>query len=172
MTRRRFFSPGQLSLVESATDRAEELTGDFFRLGRFGPDRYLYEVVTARHLSNRERVQGVFAHLVRYRRVEPGPLQKRRPQQYYRICLQDQQILDALVSKEFGLDDLLLYVMTHELIHVVRFEQFDRLFVTSKQDRLDEETMVYGLTEEILSQVQEPGIQAMVTLYRGVRLCD
>jgi len=172
MTRKRFFSGEQPRAVELATERAEELTGNFFRLGQFGPDRYLYEVVTGRNLSKRERVQGVFAHLVRYRRVEPGPLQKRRPQQYYRICLQDHQLLDALVGKDFGLDDLLLYVMTHELIHVVRFEQFDRLFVTSPQDRADEETLVYRLTEEVLSRIREAGVQTVVKLYRDVSLCD
>jgi hypothetical protein len=166
------FSPAEVALVEPAKKRAEELAGDFFHLPRFGPDRYVYEVVTACGLRPQEVVDGVFAHLVRYARVSPGPRQERAPAIFYRICLQDAVILDSLARTEvaFDLEALLLYVLTHELVHVVRIERFEHFYDAAGPEVDCEEALVHDLTHRILGKLPDARIQAVLKRYREHRI--
>jgi hypothetical protein len=163
----RLFSKKQIALVEPTTKRAEELTGDFFRLPSFGPERYLYEVVTAYQQSRSERAPGVFAHLVRYSRTLPGPSQERKPANFYRICLQDSDILESLRRPGVGFDlaTLLLYILTHELVHLVRIERFEHFYDAEDPQRRQEEMVVHDLTHQILQRVSDPKVQAVLECY-------
>ena len=162
------FSEQQAALVEPLTKRAEELTGDFFRLPSFGPERYLYEVVTVCQQVPTERTPGVFAHLVRYTRTLPGPGQERVPASFYRICLQDEEILDSLTRRRvsFDLASLLLYILTHELVHLVRIERFEHFYDAEEPGRGEEEMVVHDLTHRILEPLPDDKVQAVLECYR------
>jgi hypothetical protein len=166
------FSAESLAQLNRVSRLAEELTGDYFQLSSFGPRRYLYDVATAPGLSPDEVAPDAFAQLCRYVASSPSPGDRDRPGRYYRICLQDANILGAVrrVEGRFSLDTLLCYIMTHELIHIVRFERFQHPFLTDPEDREAEELRVHALTYDILAGVDDSGITALLDYYRTHRI--
>ena len=166
------FSESDLSALTVASETAEELTGDYFQLSGFGPRRYLYDVAYAQTLRSEEIAPGAFAQLCRYVAQAPTPGDRRRPGRYYRICLQDRNILEAIArpDTEFGLGSLLLYIMTHELIHIVRFERFQHPFITDPVAREGEEQRVHALTYDILASLEDPQMSSLLTYYRTHRM--
>jgi len=167
-----YFEPRHRLQVDASVSRAEEIIGDRYRLASFGPRRYLYDVVTLQDQTPEERAPGAFAHLARYRRVDPGPNVRGGPAHFYRICLQDDGILSTFQRKDmaFDLDALLLYIMTHELIHIVRFEQFETSFEADPAARGREEQHVHQLTYDALSSLADTGTQALLAHYRHHRM--
>lgn len=166
------FSAEDLARLNRVSRQAEELTGDYFQLSSFGPRRYLYDVATAPQLSAEEVAADAFAQLCRYDASAPSPGDRGRPGRYYRICLQDDNILAAVfrVDGRFSLDTLLCYIMTHELIHIVRFERFQHPFLTDPEGREAEEQQVHRLTYDILSGLDDPGMTALLNYYRTHRI--
>ena len=70
----------------------------------------------------------------------------------YGVVLQDPYILMELFrSGSYDLWSLVLYVLTHELTHIVRFKKFDVDFFGSPSHRQDEERIVDGYTREMLT---------------------
>jgi hypothetical protein len=166
------FSVDDQKRLAEACQRAEEITGDHFHLSGFGPRRYLYEVATAEDLRPGEAAEGAFAQICRYDAVSREPGHRARAGRYYRVCLQDEGILAAVRRPRcgFGLDALLLYVMTHELIHVVRFEQFRHPFVTEPARRAEEEAVVHGITYAVLATAEDRSMQRLLSYYRSHRM--
>ena len=71
----------------------------------------------------------------------------------YKICLQDDAILVALDQHpELAMLPFALYIITHELIHIVRFSKFLQGFDASAEERLSEEKRVHERTHEILTR--------------------
>jgi len=163
----KFFSSQEWSLIESSVLKAEELAGEYFKITSFGPDKYVYEVVTLKDARAEEIEPGNFAHLIRYMRVKPGPGHSRKPERYYRILLQDVEILNCIGRHEadFGMDALLLYVLTHELIHVVRFERFQQAVEVEKEKREKEESAVHKITGEILLPIADAELRNVLAKY-------
>ena len=68
--------------------------------------------------------------------------------------IQDPNILRALLrSYEHDLWTLGLFVLTHELIHIVRFRRFGVDFFATTRERDREEDLVHGITREVLAGV-------------------
>lgn len=172
MTETDTFSAEDLARLNRVSRQAEELTGDYFQLSSFGPRRYLYDVVTAPQLSAEEKAADSFAQLCRYVATAPSPGDRGRPGRYYRICLQDENILAAVcrVAGKFSLDTLLCYILTHELIHIVRFERFQHPFLTDPEGREAEEQRVHRLTYDILSGLDDRSMTALLDYYRTHRM--
>lgn len=164
----RLFKPRHGRLVDASMVRAEEIIGDHYRLASFGPTRYLYDVVTLRGQKPEERAPGAFAHLTRYTRSEQQPGSRQSAAHFYRICLQDDGILRTFTRPEvkFDLPSLLLYIMTHELIHIVRFERFQMTFEADEPARGREEQEVHGLTYQVLEPLADVPMQALLEHYR------
>lgn len=153
--------------MEKARLKAEELAGEYFKISSFGPDKYLYEVATLKEALSEEIAPGNFAHLIRYLRVRPGPDHSRKPERYYRILLQDDEILNCLErsDSDFSLEALLLYVLTHELIHIVRFERFLHAVDVGEEEKAEEESAVHRMTCDILCRVPDSSIKNVLSKY-------
>ncbi len=75
-----------------------------------------------------------------------------RPKDHYGIILQDPNILLALLrSCSCDLWTLILFVLTHELVHIVRFRKHSINFLAPAEDRDKEEKVVHEITREILA---------------------
>ncbi len=166
------FNAESLARLNRVSRQAEELTGDYFQLSSFGPRRYLYDVATAPGLSPEEVATDAFAQLCRYVASSPSPGDRDRPARYYRICLQDANIIGAVrrVVGRFTLDALLCYILTHELIHIVRFERFQHPFLTDPDGRDAEEQRVHTITYDILSSLDDPHMASLLEYYRTHRI--
>ncbi len=132
--------------------RSEELVAHSFRIPALPSKQYPYEVATESELSEAERADEVFAHLVVYERRR-----SREDERLYRICLQDHAILARRSDGGPGwLGALLVYVLTHELVHVVRFQRAEQTYAAEGAAREREEDLVHRLTLELLADAGEP----------------
>jgi hypothetical protein len=162
------FEPQHVPLLDEALYVAEHSCADHFKLGGQAWKRLRFELGTRAQLRPREVAPWALAKLARY---EASPVRPREDGHLYRICLQDGAILD--VARRDGLDllGLLTYVLTHELVHVVRFRRFEQLFEAGERQRRDEERRVHQLTYDILRPLRAPAaLSPVLDLYAGQRL--
>jgi hypothetical protein len=69
------------------------------------------------------------------------------------------------------LDAFLLYILTHELVHVVRFSKHEQRYENKNEAdmTLDEERKVHRLTHTILKPVSVPGLSKVFEFYSDWR---
>ncbi len=151
----RRFSREQIEAIHPLLDHAEELVGDRFAVPSFRAERYAYDVRTLEELEPSE-VPGdpALAQIVRYgRRVARGRLAR-----FHRICLHDERILRCRSRHGLPLESLLLVVLTHELIHLVRFTIPEAGFHVPPDQRRAEESEVDDLTRRLLARYPDAAV--------------
>jgi hypothetical protein len=167
------FKGEDLRVVTDALDISEDITGNFFKFSTGQWRRFRYDVKTLADLTSDEISEEAFAVLSRRTRVvgdyRPTSLNK----DYYFICLQDHQVLEAIGrDREVGLLPLLVYVLTHELVHIIRFSNFMQRFDLSGTDREMEERVVHAITYEILRKINVAMLDRVLDRYRDHRWCE
>jgi len=169
------FTARQLLTVSQAAARAEELVSDYYKLSASGWLRSRYDVRTLKDLSPDQIIFGHFAQTLRY--VKDSHL-KSSAFEIYQICLQDHTILSALKNcrmpdyRGLKLKPLLVYIVTHELIHVVRFGNFEQLLEASEYEKDREERRVHQISYEILSKQKIGDIKPVFDFYEKWRSWD
>jgi hypothetical protein len=157
------FGKPELKAVERARAEAANLVGDFYVLAPREWERITYEVRTLEELAPEEISDQAFAQVLCYdltRRLGRAVIDRR---DLYRICLQDHRILrvagggpKALAKPDqLALEPLLLYVLTHELVHVIRFAQQMQCLDLAPELRPQEELSVEQTTRHILAPVAD-----------------
>ncbi len=146
------FSMSQISGVNKLFSSAEELVGRFFRLSTDEVRANRYEVGTLATLQRHELTDSAFAHLCKYYYQKAADEKDPSNFHFYRICLQDDRILDAVkrAGSFIKLAPLMLYIATHELVHIIRFNRGDSDFDVSTKAKMLEERRVDSITREIL----------------------
>ncbi len=146
-----YFSKDQRDLVVKAFESAETMVRAFF--GTQGVDwpYSRYELCTLATLRDDEISKDAFAHLCRYCSEDYAVLGQ-TDRFFYRICLQDDRILDAVErGKTFiKLYPLLIYILAHELVHVVRFDRGESDFDAPPEEKDREEERVHTITHNLL----------------------
>ena len=123
-------------LLQEATVIAEELTSDYFKLSLSHWRRARYDILTLEALEQQEISPHALALVAKYHGCHRDRLLKSAVFDFYRICLQDHNILKALdACPDLSLLSLMLYIITHELVHVVRFSQFQALFEAPEEQK-------------------------------------
>ena len=169
----RSFEGVDISTVSDALGIAEEKTGDFYKFSFGQWKRHHYDVRTLPVLRDDEIASHAFALLSKCSRVASDFESRTLNRDFYFICLQDHQINQALDrDKELRLLPLLVYVFTHELVHIVRFCNFYQRFDISGERREKEEGIVHSTTFEILEDLPLKGIEYILDAYQGHRVCD
>jgi len=168
------FKDYDLVTIGDALDIAEDATGNFYKFSTGQWKRHAYEVKTLLALSSDEISKYAFALLNKGSRVvDDGLESKTKKRDFYFICLQDHLILKALRrDNELGLLPLLVYVFTHELVHIVRFCNFYQRFDVSGNEKEREETVVHATTFDILKDVSLPRLDYVLDSYQGHRICE
>ncbi|MEW5722053.1 MAG: hypothetical protein AB1896_03035 [Thermodesulfobacteriota bacterium] len=161
---RKYLSREQLKTVDQAVSVSEEVTSDRFHLTLSSWKKYRYDIRTLRQLEPQEITSDIFAQIVRY---GPSTLPHGlREGDFYRICLQDHNILSALRREpQLELYPLLIYVVAHELVHIVRFYKFFQFFHADEAERAAEEARVHRITFDMLKKIKIPGMPLIFTFY-------
>ena len=157
------FGKAELKAVRRARADAEALVGNFYVLAPREWERMTYEVRTLGELAPAEIHHQAFAQVLCYdftRRIGATVIDRR---DLYRICLQDHRILRAAgrsqatapLADRLPLEPLLLYVLTHELVHIVRFTQQMQRLDLAPELRPQEEMSVEQATRQILAPVAD-----------------
>ncbi len=167
------FQSENMSAVSEALAIAEDKTGDFYKFSFGQWKRHHYDVKTLTHLNNNEIITHAFALLNKGARVVSNFDSKTKKRDFYFICLQDHQILKALRrDNRLGLLPLLVYIFTHELVHVVRFCNFFQRFEIFGEGRDMEERIVHDTTFGILKDLSLPQLDYVLESYHHHRICD
>jgi hypothetical protein len=161
------FSKRQYFLVGEALRQAEGLAEDYFGVNLKDCRRFPYDLRTLANLKGQEKTRRALAQVCKYQyeeRISPAPIARK---EFYRICLQDNQILQTTRNDPpLLLRPLLLYIITHELIHVVRFSMEPQKFHLDAEKRRPEEEFVHRATHEILQSTHYPQMKYILERYR------
>ncbi|MBW1667404.1 MAG: hypothetical protein JRJ66_05000 [Deltaproteobacteria bacterium] len=167
------FDRKSLMAVGEALEIAEERTADYYKFSSMHWRGHRYDVKTLSALKREQIIPDAFALLNKFSMVIEGRGCGINTRDFYLICLQDHKILEALKrDKELGLLPLLVYVFTHELVHIVRFCNFFQRFEVSGKDREKEEALVHRTTYDILKDLTLPRLAYILESYRDHRICD
>lgn len=163
---RETFDTSQTRTVNQAVTMSEELVSNYYKMSASQWLHRRYDVRTVADLAPTEIVDGPFAQIIRYEGQRKGSALGSGTFDFYKICLQDHAILAALRSSaELALLPFSLYIISHELVHIVRFSKFIQNFDASADEKLAEEHRVHGITHEILAPVRVQGIEAAIGYY-------
>jgi len=165
----RCFSPIQIPVAAGAFADAEKLVTRHFRLNDDDLRKTRYDVKTLAFLQDHEVKDGAFAHLCQYSYQTPSDLAPNGTQEvhFYRVCLQDNAILDAVdrANSFIKLSPLMLYIAVHELIHVLRFENGHVHFNAGREEKEAEERIVHGLTRAALEPVSHQHLDIVLDCF-------
>ena len=103
-------------------------------------NRMIYEVYI---LKNNEFLKNRFATILKGEVFHDLPSKRR---DFYFICLNKNKIFNKYTP---FLKELLLYILTHELVHLVRFIRYESNFYS--QNKWKEEKVVHTLTKKVLN---------------------
>ena len=164
------FSPHQIKIVNKTVSMAEELVSNHYKMSASQWLRPKYDVKTLVDLAPGEIVHGPFAQIVRYEGHRKDSALGSGVFDYYKICLQDHTIHATLEDSPYiKLFPFCLYIITHELIHIVRFSKFLQNFDASPLEKYTEEKQVHENTHQILRRIQVSGISAVLKFYKKWR---
>lgn len=167
------FGDSNLKTVNEALDIAEDKTGDYYKFSLGQWKRHRYDVKTQTDLHNDEIASFAFALLNKCSNITDGFESKTKKRDYYFICLQDHQILKAL-KRDINLEllPLLVYILTHELVHIVRFSNFFQRFEVSGEGKENEEKVVHETTYKILRNTALLKMDYILESYQDHRFFD
>ena len=164
------FSAEQIAVVSQAVATAENLVSDYYKLSATQMRLLCYDIKTAADLSPHETVADHFAQIIRYRAQRSDSLLKTSSQDFYKICIQDHSILSMLETHPgVELYPFLVYVICHELVHVVRFQRFEQHFHVPEEQKQAEEIRVHQITHEILENQQIGQMEPVFAFYENWR---
>ncbi len=165
----RQFSTGELVQVDEAVKVSEELVNNHFKMSSGQWLKNRYDIKTAKDLAPHEYVDGPVAQVMKYEGRQKEDSLGSLSFILYKVCLQDHAILET-VEDEPGLmlDPFLLYIVTHELVHVVRFSMYKQRYENKNEAdvTLEEEHKVHRLTHQILKPISVSGLREVFEFYR------
>jgi hypothetical protein len=163
------FNTAQLPLTGKAFSDAEKVVSRHFRMSEDELRQNKYDVKTLAYLTQHEVKDGAFAHLCKYSFEKPDSFENEGKGgfDFYRICLQDNMILDAVerANSFIKLSPLMLYIAVHELIHVLRFASGNIAFDASTEEKEQEETVVHNLTRDALRPVGKHDLEIVLDCF-------
>jgi hypothetical protein len=166
----KWFTPHEIRVVNEAAALAEELVSNAYKMSASQWLRRKYDFKTMAELTPGEIVHGPFAQIIRYEGQRPGSSLGSDTYDFYKICLQDHAILEVLQQNlHLRLLPFCLYILTHELIHIVRFSKFLCSFVATDMERMTEEGIVHRKTHDILNGVCLIGLPEVFGYYHKWR---
>ncbi|MBN2061634.1 MAG: hypothetical protein JW882_14585 [Deltaproteobacteria bacterium] len=168
----RFFKENGMITLAEALDIAEDRIGNYYKFSLGQWKRHRYDIKTQEFLTEDEITKFAFALLNKCTNITDVFESKTKQKDFYFICLQDTQILNAVKrDKNLRLLPLLVYIFTHELVHIVRFSSYFQRYEAPVEDREEEEKIVHAITYEILKKISLPKLDYILESYQGHRIC-
>jgi len=165
------FNTDQIKIVNESVELAEELVSNHYKMSASQWLHRRYDVKTLVDLNPDEVVHGPYAQIIRYKGQRKDTSLESLTYDFYKICLQDHSIL-AIIKQlsEIKLFSFTLYIIIHELIHIVRFSKFLQSFYASPEEKLAEEARVHEKTHEILRTIRFSGLTDVLKFYNKWRM--
>ena len=144
------FSTDHMDEVKRATCEAERLVSSFYCIPGREWDKYGFDIKTEAEIE--EGLAGSSRALAQLFKSSVMDVKRGMRKEFFSIQLFDGNIMDSAAGAggEKMLPPLLLYVMTHEILHVIRFFSYPENFWLDAEWNREEEARVHGLTKRIL----------------------
>jgi hypothetical protein len=160
------FTKRDFKIIAEALEIAEDLTANFYK---FSTDewknKHKYDLKTLISLSKHQVINNAFALLCKDTIKDLNSIPQRIIGVYL-ICLQDHVILSTLLNdKNLSLLPFLVYILTHELVHIVRFCNYYACFNAPQSAKVQEEAIVNAITFDILNSVMIPNLNYVLNLF-------
>jgi len=153
-----YFDNTQIAIINESVSMAEELVGNAYKMSVSQWRGLRYDVKTLADLSSEEIVFGPYAQVIRYAKHRDSSMGF-IAYDFYKICVQDHAVISLICQyPEIRLFPFSLYIIIHELIHIVRFRKFLQHSDASPEEKLAEEKRVFDKTHDILSSVRLEGL--------------
>jgi hypothetical protein len=160
------FSRDQIAVLNDAVAVAEEMVCNFYKMSANQWLRHRYDVKTLVELTPEEVVEGPFAQIVRYEVRGSDASLGSSVYDFYKICLQDPAILSTLgAAPGLSLLPFMVYIMVHELVHIIRFARFYQNFNAPPEEKAVEEGRVHQATRAILVSHEISGMTPVLKFY-------
>ena len=170
MNKYQYFSPHDIPIVTNSVAVAEELVSNHYKLSVSQLLHLNYDVKTLIDLSENEIVDDHFAQVIRYAEKTKNGLPEAPVKDFYKVCLQDHSIIKAMKkSMDLDLYAFAIYIVCHELIHIIRFRRFLQHFDAPFSEKMNEEVRVHIKTHEILSKVNIKQLDPVMEFYKNWR---
>lgn len=116
------FSRNQRELAISALGEAEEHTSRYYCIPPHQWQELRYDLLTRQDFEWEPLPESILARVQKMKKVSP---RLRQPTDFYRIQLNDPGILLAAARENLGnsLYHFLVYILTHEMVHMVRLHK-------------------------------------------------
>ena len=164
------FSGDQIQVINQAVTMSEELVSNHYKMS---PNEWLrprYDVKTLAELHPDEIVDQPFAQVIRYQGKPINATLESDAYDFYKICIQDHNILKTIEhNPQLSLLAFVVYIVSHELIHIVLFSKFLQSFDANSAEKMAEEKRVHTLTHDILAKVQLPDMDHVLAFYKRWR---
>ncbi len=161
------FNRHQIKVVSDAAAMAEEIVSNFYKMSQTQWLNRRYDIKTLKDLEDEEIVDGPFAQIIKYQGKKEHTVLGSSTYDFYKICIQDNSIISVLRQKpEIELPPFILYIITHELIHILRFGKFYQNFDASYFEKMEEETRVHAKTREIIKTITLSGLNHVLNFYK------
>lgn len=164
----RFFNESELEQVSTAALRAEEMVYNYFKLSSSQWLKNRYDIKTARDLVPHERVEGPFAQVLKYEGRRQDLSLGSSVFSLYHVCIQDPAIVSLVAANlKICLDPFLLYILVHELVHVVRFARFEHRYENACEAGVtrEEEKKVHRISHNIIAPQTVSGMSQVFEFY-------
>jgi hypothetical protein len=158
------FSRRQRNLAIQAMDEAEEHTTRYYCIPRFRWDNLRYDLLTRRDREWEPLPDSALARIQRYDHVRPA---RNRTHDFYRIQLNDPSILLAARREnlERHLYPFLVYILTHEMVHLVRLSSILADEPATRQSQEAEEARVRGVAHCILNGSSDSRLRPVLSAF-------
>jgi len=145
------FTTADRATIGRAALVAEHLTQRYFGLACDEWKAYPYRIFTSGKLDRSFIEPGVLAQTVRLQRQERARENIDARDPYGIVLVEPNILLSLLRSEQHDLWTLGLFILTHELTHIIRFRRFKVDFFAPRSEQEREERLVQGITREILT---------------------
>ena len=167
------FEADKIVVLAQAIEVSEELISDFYKISTSEWKRYRYDIQSLSGLDEEEVTDDAFAQIRRYLRRPGEKTRGSEPGDFFKICIQDHVIRRAVErDDEIGLFPLTAYIVTHELIHVVRFAKFLQRFDSTAAEQDAEEKRVHDITFELIQKTRIRGMPEVLAAFRDCRTME
>ena len=171
--RRLPFEAEEIAVLAQAIEASEELISDFYKISTSEWKRYRYDIQNLSDLDEEEVTDIAFAQIRRYLKRPGDRTRGSEPGDFFKICIQDHVIRRAVErDKEIRLFPLAAYIVTHELIHVVRFAKFLQRFDSTAAEQDAEEKRVHALTYNLLQKTRAEGLSEVLNAFKDCRTME
>ena len=159
-----YFNPIEKKIIYSALDEAADYLRGFYCFSPREWFNHCYDLITELEGGINCSQKKAFAEVRQYTPIRENF--SLFPQERYQICLFDKNILRTL-WKQSNMEfyPFMVYILTHELIHVARFCQNLHPFDCDQESLQKEEEKVNQLTQQVLNIKKSETFDKISSLY-------